>query len=151
MALEDKINTIDFYSNWKINDLMNKNLNWLNFKKNTHKVVQVYVDNSPFLRIGQFINSDSPTYHIQILRDFLEECNSKGEMLIDNCFERYKLIPLNGERYDVVGMGMVACIGEEIHFFGSSHDYEISTDLTHFNTIKEKLYSYSFNENFTKD
>ena len=151
MTLENKVNTIDFCYDWKLNNQEKKQDCWLNFKNTVHKIVQIYADDSPFLRIGQFLNTYNPTYHIDILQDFLEECNFKGENLTNNNFEKSKIIPLKGERYTVAGMGMMMCNKEDIIFFGSSHDYEIFTDKTHFNKIKERLQTCISNENFSKD
>ncbi len=92
------------------------------------KVVQIYAGGLPHLPF------DYPGhYHRDILKDFLTKKNIP--------FETKKMmgnvLPLSkGEEYEVVGMGNLYVMGEELKFSGDSFDYGLRINKDHIEKCK---------------
>ena len=88
-----------------------------------HKVVQLYVENRPLLRIGGIMSK-----HAIILEDVLQELG----LSYQNTTIRDVDVPaLEGEKYRVVGMGVCIRTGDHVRYFGESLDYGIEIDAEH--------------------
>ncbi|MBI2541266.1 hypothetical protein HYV80_00965 [Candidatus Woesearchaeota archaeon] len=97
------------------------------------KVVQVHVDDKPYLRFRP--DHSSNCFHGSILKDFLEELKLpyKTTRDIDRGFP-----DPNGERYSVAGMGWYhvdQTNKRHIEFEGSSAAYDLGIDKKHLDDI----------------
>ncbi len=108
---------------------MTQTVNWPN-KTAGYKVVQLYLDEAPYLRFG---NSD--LLHGQILASFLDENGIKYRTRQSDI-----LIPeREGDRYRAVGMGFATVVSSKKKVFlnGDSADYRIGIDAGHMRKIQE--------------
>jgi len=105
--------------------------------KQQNKVVQLYIDDLPYL----VVQSNKEGYHRTILLNFLK---SKGIDPKTYSIEGKVLPELNGEQYDVVGMGVCTFYEEErIFMSGKSMDYGLDIDKDHANQIAKLLGDWS--------
>lgn len=96
------------------------------------KVVQLYIDGRPILRLGP-----KSVFHASILERILAEFGL--------AFEKQKTpfgreVPkLRGERYEAVGMGQCQLFNKEYCFYGDSGDYNIKINREHLQKCREKV------------
>ncbi|MBI3413187.1 MAG: hypothetical protein HY051_03850 [Candidatus Aenigmarchaeota archaeon] len=105
--------------------------NWPD-KTDTFKVVQLYVDDEPYLRFG---SADS--IHGHILADCLDKLKVPYHTMPNQDGDE---IPIaEGERYRASGMGYGIVLPEltEVSFLGNSADYQIGIDADHLQKIRE--------------
>ena len=101
-------------------------------KEGLNEVVQLYIDEKPRLAIN-----DISTYHKFILERILNEDKLKFESV--NLGYDWNGPALKGERYRVVGMGLVLRSGNSLFFSGGSEDYKIGINQEHLKECKELL------------
>ena len=122
--------------------ILDDKIELLNFpdKKERFKVIQIYVDEKPYLVCGSMSFN-----HYEILKNFLEERKINFQMI--QLRQNFTIPSSNGERYKVCGMGE-AEVFPEIKFFqlpyGSSHDYKIGTDKAFNDRLKELFIGWEF-------
>jgi hypothetical protein len=97
------------------------------------KVVQLYVDNKPYLKFPKF----RLNIHGDILRRLLDELDIPYKKVM-GLYTRNSVPAPTGERYRVVGMGHYDTDSRDrrlITFSGSSMDYGLGIDQKHLDDI----------------
>ena len=112
-------------------------------KEGNIKVVQIYLDNQPFLLCGK----ENRFYHAEILENFLicKEVEYTSSPLPG---KNYNVADLEGERYKVVGMGYAKVMvtnppSMRLPYAGSG-DYKIDADEEFNELIKKTLEGWKF-------
>ena len=129
MAIEDKIPRFNHMcGGWNIFT-----------EKYEGKVIQIVIDEEPFLRFGK------GKIHSNMLYELLEECQNAGEPLVEG-LDHYAVIDKpflfkSGKRYKVVGAGLCSISPESktVEFFGSSLNLHASIDGNHIEKMKKYL------------
>lgn len=100
------------------------------------KVIQVYVDDKPYLRFRQH---DENIPHGEILKDFLNEIKVPFETTMGGGPKREKSLPApTGQRYRLVGMGyyiLTRVGGFHIIPPDNKNDYNMGIDKKHLEEI----------------
>lgn len=100
------------------------------------KVVQLYIDKRPILRVG-----NKSLKHKTILENTLNEFNIPFDTFEqgDNV-----LLELTGERYRVVGMGTYVRIRDIVRLNGHSFDYGIKVNKAHTEEMQKLIPNIEF-------
>jgi hypothetical protein len=148
MALDGVVKQIDIHQAWKEREFSQKQKKLEDLLFNLGKTIQVYVDKKPYLRISVELDK---WFHDQILRDFFEECEARGETLVEDIDKiPIERIPRNGERYSLVGMGMVLMRPNHFHFFGDSYGYNLHINEKHLKEISNQLEDHKIDYTYKK-
>jgi hypothetical protein len=115
-------------------------------KKGIFKVVQIYLDNKPYLMCGD----KEKYYHYQLLESFLlsKEVEYASTLVPGT---KLKVADLEGERYKVAGMGSASINQQEKKFDlpgGFSEGYKIRIDEEFNELIKKEFEGWDFKEEY---
>ncbi len=107
-------------------------VNWPE-RTGSYKFVQLYVDEKPFLRLG-----NTNTLHGELLAQCLDSLEVPYK-LTRSPLTRAEVPEIKGERYEAVGMGIAIVMSgsKKTDFHGSSADYQITPNRDHLKLIQE--------------
>lgn len=108
------------------------------------KVIQLYVDDKPYLRFRGHESDTSKISHGKMLRDILDEMNIPYETVMDKT--RKDLPAPTGQRYRVVGVGYYILTGVGgFHLLSDKNtDYNMGIDKKHLEEIIRLSLEWTF-------